>query len=280
LHATITGDIAAGCGRPADAFRPVLVGPVLDRVLNPASGSENIRLFTNPITHQAVYLQKFVPSHFTQCLDHLAYALVASTILKGLCDYAGTYLVNYGRVRHDHKNCRNELYESVLAQFIGVLPEAHHRQTLVSYHRQRHRACAVCHVQHSRGIPQQFFTFLFTAIAVVLLGGKLAWVLVFFLPFIVYSAGKIGRRVKTHHPHRTGQASRHPNISPGNHHRQPHCKSLQYGVLGNLSLSQSGPETLSRQFAFCGGGCPEFSPHGYLRGHRRVATSAFGPGAG
>src|SRR5581483_1984642 len=38
---------------------------------------------------------------------------------------------------------------------------------------------------------------------VVLLGGKLAWVLVLFIPFIVYSAGKIGRRVR--HTTRRGQ---------------------------------------------------------------------------
>ncbi|MBV9181278.1 MAG: hypothetical protein JO356_08195, partial [Acidobacteria bacterium] len=31
-----------------DAFRVLLVGPVLDRVLNPSTGSDNIRLFTLP----------------------------------------------------------------------------------------------------------------------------------------------------------------------------------------------------------------------------------------
>jgi len=44
---------------------------------------------------------------------------------------------------------------------------------------------------------QQFFTFLFMAAAVVILGRKLAWVLVLFVPFIIYSAAKIGRRVRT-----------------------------------------------------------------------------------
>jgi len=43
---------------------------------------------------------------------------------------------------------------------------------------------------------QQFFTFLFTAMAVVLLGRNLAWVLVLFIPFIIYSAARIGRRVR------------------------------------------------------------------------------------
>jgi subfamily B ATP-binding cassette protein MsbA len=44
---------------------------------------------------------------------------------------------------------------------------------------------------------QQFFTFIFIAAVVVSLGGKLAWVLLLFVPFIIYSAGKIGRRVRS-----------------------------------------------------------------------------------
>src|ERR1700674_1888318 len=50
---------------------------------------------------------------------------------------------------------------------------------------------------------QKFFTLIFTAVVVVLLGGKLAWVLLLFVPIIVYSAGKIGRRVR--HTTRRGQ---------------------------------------------------------------------------
>jgi subfamily B ATP-binding cassette protein MsbA len=44
---------------------------------------------------------------------------------------------------------------------------------------------------------QQFFTFLFTAVVVILLGGKLAWVLLLFLPVILYSSRRIGRQVRS-----------------------------------------------------------------------------------
>jgi subfamily B ATP-binding cassette protein MsbA len=73
-----------------EAFRLVLLKPVLDRVLNPASGSENILLFTMPASGQPVYLQRFVPTHFHNAWTIVAYALVASTLLKGLFDYVGT----------------------------------------------------------------------------------------------------------------------------------------------------------------------------------------------
>src|SRR5579863_9015654 len=78
-----------------DAFRVLLVGPVLDRVLNPSSGSSDIRLFTIPTSGRPVYLQQFVPTHFHNAWTIVAFALVASTVLKGIFDYGGTYLVNY-----------------------------------------------------------------------------------------------------------------------------------------------------------------------------------------
>src|SRR5438093_11353382 len=78
-----------------EAFRLLLVGPVLDRVLNPLSGSDHIRLCTIPGSNHAVYLEKFVPTHFLNAWTMLTYSLVTSTVLMGISDYAVTYLVNH-----------------------------------------------------------------------------------------------------------------------------------------------------------------------------------------
>src|SRR5712691_7347792 len=78
-----------------DAFRLLLVGPILDRVLNPASQSLNIQLFRIPGSDRALYVQQFVPSSLHNAWTVVAFALVGSTILKGIFDYVGTYLVNY-----------------------------------------------------------------------------------------------------------------------------------------------------------------------------------------
>ena len=113
-----------------EAFRLVLVKPILDRVLNPSSGSENIQLFTIPRTNHVVYLQQFVPSHFHNAWTIVAYALVASTILKGIFDYAGTYLVNhagFGMIT----DLRNDLYDSVLRRSVAFF-QKHTTGTLIS----------------------------------------------------------------------------------------------------------------------------------------------------
>ncbi len=44
---------------------------------------------------------------------------------------------------------------------------------------------------------QQFFTFLFTAAVVILLGGRLTWVLAIFVPFVIVTVRRIGQRVRT-----------------------------------------------------------------------------------
>ena len=54
----------------------------------------------------------------------MAFALVAATVLKGICDYAGTYLVNYagfGMIT----DLRNDLYDSHPATLSGIFSQAH-----------------------------------------------------------------------------------------------------------------------------------------------------------
>jgi ATP-binding cassette, subfamily B, bacterial MsbA len=184
-----------------DAFRVLLIGPVLDRVLNPSSGSENILLFTVPYTHRTIYLQRFVPSHFHNAWTIVAYAFVASTILKGIFDYAGTYLVNYagyGLIT----DLRNTLYNSVLRRSAAFF-QRHSTGTLVSTIVNDVERVQFAMSNVLSEFLQQFFTFLFTAAVVILLGRKLAWLLLLFVPFIVFSASKIGRRVR--HTTRRGQ---------------------------------------------------------------------------
>ena len=177
-----------------DAFRVLLIGPVLDRVLNPSSGSDNIKLFTVPHTNHTVYLQPFVPAHFHNAWTVVAYAFVASTVLKGLFDYAGTYLVNYagyGLIT----DLRNSLYSSVLRRSAAFF-QKHSTGTLISTIVNDIERVQFAMSSVLAEFLQQFFTFLFTAGVVIVLGRSLAWLLLLFVPFIIFSATKIGMRVR------------------------------------------------------------------------------------
>jgi subfamily B ATP-binding cassette protein MsbA len=184
-----------------DAFKYLLIGPVLDRVLHPATGSQNIQLFVIPRTHHPIYLQQFVPSHFTNGWTIVAFALVASTILKGICDCSGTYLVNhagFGMIT----DLRDDLYTALMRRSAAFFSK-HTTGTLLST-----IINDIERVQYAMStvlseLLQQFFTFVAVAIVVVILGGNLAWVLLLFVPVIVFSSRKIGSRVR--HTTRHGQ---------------------------------------------------------------------------
>jgi subfamily B ATP-binding cassette protein MsbA len=184
-----------------DAFKYLLVRPVFDRVLNPSTGSKEIQLFTIPGWHHPVYLQQFVPSHFTNAWTLVAFALVASTVLKGICDYSGTYLVNhagFGTIT----DLRDDLYNAILrrsAAFFSKHPTGILLSTIINDVERIQYAMSTVLAE----FLQQFFTFLSVAAVVVVLGGNLAWVLLLFVPIIVYSSRRIGTRVR--HTTRHGQ---------------------------------------------------------------------------
>ena len=184
-----------------EAFRLMLLKPVFDRVLNPASGSDNILLFTIPRLGKPVYLQMFVPSHFHNAWTIVAYALVVSTVAKGIFDYIGTLLVNhagFGMIT----NLRNDLYNSVLRRSAAFF-QKHTTGTLISTIINDIERVQFAMSSVLSEFLQQFFTFLFTAVLVIILGGNLAWVLVLFVPVIIFSAVRIGQRVRS--TTRTGQ---------------------------------------------------------------------------
>ncbi len=192
--------LMAGVGL-LDGFRVLLVGPALDRVLHPESQSQNVILFKVPVTQHPVYLQQFVPRHFHNVWTMVAFALVAATFLKGLCDYLGTYLTNYAGYGM-MTDLRTELYDAILRRSVGFFSR-HSTGTLLStiindVERVQYSISAVL-----AEFLQQLFTLIALICVVVALGGELALVLLLFIPFVILSSGKIGRRVR--HTTRRGQ---------------------------------------------------------------------------
>jgi subfamily B ATP-binding cassette protein MsbA len=124
----------------------------------------------------------------------VAFALVAATVLKGIFDYAGTYLVNYagfGMIT----DLRDDLYNAILRSSVAFFTK-HTTGTLLSTIVNDIEKVQFAMSSVLAEFLQQFFTFLFTAAVVILVGGKLAWVLLMFVPVILYSSRKIGRQVR------------------------------------------------------------------------------------
>jgi subfamily B ATP-binding cassette protein MsbA len=178
-----------------EAFRLLLIGPIFDSVLNPLSQEKGLQLFPTPGTGRAFDLKQVIPSHFQNPWTAVAFALVAATVLKGIFDYAGTYLVNYagyGMIT----DLRDDLYNAFLRRSAAFFSR-HTTGTLLSTIINDIERVQFAMSTVLAEFLQQFFSFIFIAVVVVLLGGKLAWVLLLFLPVILYSSRKIGRQVRS-----------------------------------------------------------------------------------
>ncbi len=182
------------------AFRVLLVKPIFDKVLQPDASTDDLLIFKLP-DHHVLNLHFLVPHTLHNAWTVVAYMLIGSAIVKSLCDYLGTYLVNYagfGMIT----DLRNDLYDSVLRRSTAFF-QKHTTGTLLSTLINDIERVQTALSSVLSDALQQFFTFLFMAVVVILNGGRLAWVLLLFIPVILTSARRIGTRVR--HTTRTGQ---------------------------------------------------------------------------
>jgi subfamily B ATP-binding cassette protein MsbA len=185
-----------------DTFRILLFQPIFDQVLRPDAPEGPVLLGLHNSRWQFDLRMLFPPAlHVHNDWDVVAIALVASTLAKGLCDYGGTYLINYagfGMIT----DLRNHLYEATMrrsSSFFHRYATGTILSTLIN---------DVDKVQFALSsvigeFLQQFFTFLVGLVLVVKMGGQLSWALLLFVPAVITSARKIGREVR--HRTRTGQ---------------------------------------------------------------------------
>ena len=109
--------VLMACVGAAHAMMAFLIGPVFDRVLDPASAEKPVALFTIPLNHHVVYLGDLIPAGLGlhNVWTMVAVAIVAVFLVKGICDYFGAYLVNYVGVSAV-TDLRNRVFEKVIRQ--------------------------------------------------------------------------------------------------------------------------------------------------------------------
>jgi len=176
------------------AFRIMLVKPIFDQVLSPDSPRTDVLVFHIPHLAEPLNLRWLVPSHFHNSWNIVAYALVLSAIIKSVCDYGGTYLINYagfGMIT----DLRNDLYNAVLRRSVGFF-QKHTTGTLLSTLINDIERVQTAMSSVLGEFLQQFFTLVFMVCAVIILGGRMAWILLLFIPVVISSARRIGKRVR------------------------------------------------------------------------------------
>jgi subfamily B ATP-binding cassette protein MsbA len=183
------------------ALRVLLIKPIVDNVLSPVASPGHVLVFTIPHTHRVIDLQFLIPHHFRNAWTVVAVALVGSAILKSACDYMGTLLANkagFGMIT----DLRNDLYTSIIRRSTSFF-QRHSTGSLISTLINDVERVQTAMATILIDFLQQLFTLIVMVGVVVITGGKMAWILLIFVPIIIFSSRKVGRSVR--HTTRRGQ---------------------------------------------------------------------------
>jgi ATP-binding cassette, subfamily B, bacterial MsbA len=178
----------------ATAMMALLVGPILYRVLDPRKPDAPVPLYTDPVFHHTFYLNNLMPAGVHNVWTMVAAAMLAVFLLKGICDYFGSYLVNYVGFSAI-TNLRNTVFDKVQKQGAEFFEAQSTGRLMSSIMNDVDKVqVAISHILAD--LLRQFFTAVALAAVVIGKDWRLALLSMLVLPFVILPTRKIGRRIR------------------------------------------------------------------------------------
>ncbi len=181
----------AGAAQGALALLP---RPIFDRVLTSARPPGLTPLLAKPVFGHQIYLEQIVPVHGRSVWFMVAFALIASFLLKGICDYFGNYLISYAGYS-SVTDLRNSVFEKVLGKGADFF-EAHSTGRLMSSIMNDIDKVQLATSQMLADFFRQWFSALALLFVLVSTDWKLAAVSLTILPAVMLPVTRIGRRIR------------------------------------------------------------------------------------
>jgi len=182
------------CVGAAQGLTALLIGPIFDRVLNPASADTPVLLFTIPGFKYPVYLANIVPVHFHNVWTLVAAAILLVFLIKGLCDYAGNYLINYVGFSAV-TDLRQSVFDRVIHQDANFFENNSTGRLMSSIMNDLEKIqVATSHILAD--FLRQSFTALALLAVVLRTDWRLALVSLTILPFVLVPTIRLGRRIR------------------------------------------------------------------------------------
>jgi subfamily B ATP-binding cassette protein MsbA len=190
---SLTGSVALmAVAGTAHALVAVLIKPVFDRVLDPSSADAPVLLFK--VLGHGIYLNWFMPESIHNVWTMVATSILAVFVTKGVCEYAGNYLVN--RVGYSAiTDMRQAIFERLLrqdAEFYGT----HSTGKLMSSIMNDIEKIQVAVSHMLADWLRQTFSALGLLYVVLQTDWKLALVSLTLLPFVLIPTARIGKRIR------------------------------------------------------------------------------------
>ncbi len=193
-YAVIASIFLMGVAAAAHGMIPLLVGPIFDRVLNPAAPDLPVELFRIPVIDVPFYLEQITPGFIRNVWTMVAYAIVATFLIKGIADYAGNYVINWVGLSAV-TDLRQRVFEKLLRHGADFF-ETHATGKLMSSVMNDIDRIQIA-VSH---MLADWFRQLFVAIAllfvVIATDWRLAIVSLTLFPFVLVPTARLGKRIR------------------------------------------------------------------------------------
>ncbi len=191
----LTASVALmACVGAAQALTALLVGPIFDRVLNPASADAPVLLLTIPILKRQVYLNGLMPVSIHNVWTMVAVGILSVFLIRGLCDYFANYLINYVGFSAI-TDLRQAVFERVLRQDAQFFENNSTGRVMSSIMNDLEKIqVAMSHILADW--LRQSFTAVGLAAVVLQTDWKLAVVSLSLLPFVLVPTLRLGRRIR------------------------------------------------------------------------------------
>lgn len=190
---TVAAVLMAAAGA-MQGLMALLIGPVFDRVLNPAAPEAPVHLYTVPLLDVKLYLHHFMPANIHNVWTMVATAILGVFLLRGVFDYLGNYFVSRAGLSVV-TDLRQRVFEHVLkqdAQFFELNTTGRLMSSIMSDIEKIQTATSHLLADWLRQ------TFSGIALLLVLLqkDWKLALVSLTLLPFVLVPTARLGKRLR------------------------------------------------------------------------------------
>jgi subfamily B ATP-binding cassette protein MsbA len=178
----------------AQGLTALLIGPIFDHVLNPKGADKPVILFTIKILKRPVYLSEFLPHQIHNVWTMVAVSILGVFLIKGLCDYAGNYLINYVGFSAV-TDLRQSVFDRVIYQDAHFFEDNSTARVMSSIMNDLEKIqVALSHILAD--FLRQTFTALALLAVVLKMDWRLALVSLTVLPFVLVPTIKLGRRIR------------------------------------------------------------------------------------
>jgi subfamily B ATP-binding cassette protein MsbA len=189
-----TGIVCLSVVGLAEGLIALMITPIFEQVLKPGAPDNRLLLIRNPFTHQAIYVNSFLPHQIHSVGTLFAVAIFALFLGKGIAEYLGNILVQYAGIA-GVTDLRNQVYAKVVRQPIRFFQHNPTGRVLSTIINDVERVRNMFSDFLAAGI-RHIFTLLFLLIVLLATNWKMALACVALLPLVVWPVRTLGKRIR------------------------------------------------------------------------------------